>query len=501
MAGSAQIRAGQAYWEATLRDKTGPGFDAIKKKLERLKEQGAIQTLGKAFTQLGKGLAAVGATFAAAGGGITAVMAKSVQTFMEVSKFAKDTGKSIAGIDPSKAEKLAAAWDTLKATFGAIQFLIGSALAEPLTRILHLFISVGVQVAKFVRDNQQLVVVVAAVGAGLLAVGVAMATFGAALAAAGGVLAAIVAGIAALATPAGIVTTVLAGIVALVVGGVAAWFAFTDAGRDAATGIAAALANADIPGAWNLILQSMSTMWAQWSDFVVSTIASVAKKVIEIWESAVKTIANVMTDAGVFNAHAHEGEAKKLREQQIARNNRRVQDLQSAKDQALANGGSVTLPSGQSRTVAELDREINDILKNNAALNASRGGPAALNDAATAIDQQVSGWAAPLKKFFEEMEATAANARQAAEDDLHQSSENQKSQLKTRLKGIADFSGMVGGGLHPFGGSKGTFSGAGASLFGIGSGGGQKVHDDKAHDILERIIKAVNGIEVESTFG
>jgi hypothetical protein len=225
-----KVRAGEAFVELTIRDKVAQGLARAMGKLKAFAAAVKATKAADMFKDMGRTLVGVGAAMAAAGGGIVAVMASAVGKFMEVSKHAKAIGVAIAGIDPSKFERLNAAFNTAKAVLGAIQFFVGAALAEPLTRILHVLIGVGLEIAKFIKNNQQLVVTVAAVGAGLLVAGAALMGLGAVFGIIGASIAAVVAGLTALATPTGLVLALFLGLAAAIFGGVAAWFAFTVGG-------------------------------------------------------------------------------------------------------------------------------------------------------------------------------------------------------------------------------------------------------------------------------
>src|SRR5437764_1458793 len=78
--------------------------------------------------------------------------------FMEVAKYAKEIGMALNAVDTARAEKLHTAWLGLKATFKAIQFNVGSALAEPLSRLMGIAEGLGLRFGKWIRENEQVIV-------------------------------------------------------------------------------------------------------------------------------------------------------------------------------------------------------------------------------------------------------------------------------------------------------------------------------------------------------
>ena len=202
---SRQIKAGGAFVELTLRDKIGAGLAAAQAKLEIFSKsvKSLSQKLAGGLRAIGHGLTSVGGAIAAAGAGMMLALGQAVKTFLDVSAEAKTTGRAIDGIDPSKAERLSSAIETLKAVWGAIQFRTGAALAEPLTNILGVLINIGAAAANFIKNNQEVVVAMAAVAAIALVAGLAIAALGGMFILAAAAVAGIGSIIAALATPIG----------------------------------------------------------------------------------------------------------------------------------------------------------------------------------------------------------------------------------------------------------------------------------------------------------
>ncbi len=177
---SRNIKAGGAFVEVTARDKTGGGLASAQTRLAVFaRSVKAMSTaLAGGLRAIGHGMTFVGAAVAAAGAGILAALGKSVKTFLDVSARAKEMGKSIAGIDPAKAERLSGAIETLKAVWGAIQFNVGAAIAEPLTNLLNVLSRLGMAAAAFAKANPGVIVTIAAVGAVALVAGLAIAGLG-----------------------------------------------------------------------------------------------------------------------------------------------------------------------------------------------------------------------------------------------------------------------------------------------------------------------------------
>jgi hypothetical protein len=68
----------------------------------------------------------------------------------------------ITGEEAAKADALGDAWDDLKAVFGAIAFQTGAALADTMQTLIELTITGAQARLEFVRNNQGLVIALAA---------------------------------------------------------------------------------------------------------------------------------------------------------------------------------------------------------------------------------------------------------------------------------------------------------------------------------------------------
>lgn len=169
MPGSAAIRAGEAFWEVTLKDKTSQPLKRVQGNLLSLAT--GVKLINTAFNAIGS---AVKTSFSTA----TDVITKSVTAFMDISKFARDTGVAIAGIDTQKGNELNDAWSAFKAVLQANLALLGQAFAGPLTEILHLAINVGIGLFQAGKACEVLVDALMAIGAAAISGGNAFGIFG-----------------------------------------------------------------------------------------------------------------------------------------------------------------------------------------------------------------------------------------------------------------------------------------------------------------------------------
>ena len=84
---------------------------------------------------------------------------------------AKQLGLIITGDEARKADELGDAWDDLKKVFNSVVFVTGAALADSLQTVFAPMITGAVATADFVRNNQELVVVLATAAAVAMAAG------------------------------------------------------------------------------------------------------------------------------------------------------------------------------------------------------------------------------------------------------------------------------------------------------------------------------------------
>ena len=139
---------------------------------------------------------------------------------------ARDLGIIPADEEIAKAAKVTDAINRVKRSIQATFFNIGAAMADDVLVALDRIKMVSKAVSDWIKDNQKLVVTMAAVGAGLIA-------FGGALAAAGFALMGIGAAIKAVAVVVGVLTSPLGLLIAAVVAGGVAFVKFTETGKQA----------------------------------------------------------------------------------------------------------------------------------------------------------------------------------------------------------------------------------------------------------------------------
>ena len=307
---SRQIKAGGAFVEIMARDKTGAGLASAQTRLAVFARgvKAMSTALAGGLRAIGHGMTFVGTAVAAAGAGILAALGASVKTFLAVSAQAKAMGKSIAGIDPAKAERLSDAIETLKAVWGAIQFNIGNAIAEPLTNLLKVLIRLGMAAANFIRANPQLVVAIAAIAAVALIGGLAIAALGSAFLLAASAVAGVSAILTAIATPVGIAIALVAALAAAVLLMGAAWLIAGEMSSGAISGIVAALASGDILKAWAIVTKGMEMSWKSLMYFLTSAMNATLESVSGAFGSFVKELAKELAaierTTGIPTGHA-----------------------------------------------------------------------------------------------------------------------------------------------------------------------------------------------------
>jgi hypothetical protein len=165
---------------------------------------------------------------------------------------ARDLGVAASAEQVAAAVALGKAWRRLLETLQAIVFQVGAAIAPALIELLEVVKGHAVSVARWVAENQGLIVsmakglaLVAALGAGLAAAGVALMAVSAAMSALSFVIGAVGSAIALLLTPLGQVMLGLA-----ILGDT--WVKVTDEGKAAAR---------EISGTWSRIVEDFRGAW------------------------------------------------------------------------------------------------------------------------------------------------------------------------------------------------------------------------------------------------
>ena len=143
----------------------------------------------------------------------------------ELQKQARELGLTISSEDASAAAEMTDAMNRLWKSVKVGIFSVGAALAPALTRAADLMTKIAVRVSTWIKENRRLVVIVAAVTAGVLATGAALVALGIAVSLVGaalGGLAAIVGLVTAAITAMGTVLAAIVSPIGLVIGAVAA---------------------------------------------------------------------------------------------------------------------------------------------------------------------------------------------------------------------------------------------------------------------------------------
>ena len=263
----------------------------------------------------------------------------------ELRQEARDLGLVPTQEEIEKAAMMTDAINRLKRVSQAAFFSIGAALADHVIDAFDRAKTVLVIIAQWIKDNQKLVVTVAAVGAGLLAFGGALSVAGFALMGIGAAIKMAAVAVGVLASPLGLLTA------AVVAGGVA-FFKFTETGKQAwadliatvmplvetfketfggvadalkageielageilmtglelvvrqgldslkgifgetITLIANQLLSGDVSGAWATVVDSMLVTWQSFKTAAIEVFAGVVTAVQKMWTDLQNTISN-----------------------------------------------------------------------------------------------------------------------------------------------------------------------------------------------------------------
>lgn len=204
-----------------------------------------------------------------------------------------------------QADQVGDALDRVRRAAGAILFEVGAALAEPALQVFDIIKKILVATNQWIRDNQQLVIAIAGVGAVVLSAGVAITGLGLSLAAVGFAMTGIAAALSVVFSP-------LTLLIATVAAATAAWLTFTESGQaavESVTGwvqglvgtvtdtlgaivaairggnveLAGKIAIAGLRVAWRTGLDAMLGGWREFLTDVVSGFARAMESVITAW--------------------------------------------------------------------------------------------------------------------------------------------------------------------------------------------------------------------------
>lgn len=142
MSGASKIKAGEAFWEVTIRDKYAKGLKLAQGKMAAF--AAGVKAIGTAAAVVGS---AVAAGVAAIATGVIAVVSRSISTFLSIS----EQLRMFTGEANPKAVGLTNAWGEFKAVLSAVFYLIGEAVAGPLTKLIQMFTAASLAAIGFVK--------------------------------------------------------------------------------------------------------------------------------------------------------------------------------------------------------------------------------------------------------------------------------------------------------------------------------------------------------------
>lgn len=196
---------------------------------------------------------------------------------------ARDLGLQVSTEDASNATLLGDTWANVMTTIKDVIFEVGAAIAPVLIDIMNMVIPIITTFASWVSQNRQLVVIVAAVAAGIGILGAAFMSLGIAAAVTGAALTG-------LATVIGVLTSPMAIVIGLILTAGAAFFYFTDAGAavvewfSSSFGELLGIVGGVLQGVWDAIAAGNWELAAQimWKALQIAWQAGIGK-IMTIW--------------------------------------------------------------------------------------------------------------------------------------------------------------------------------------------------------------------------
>ena len=189
------------------------------------------------------------------------------------------------------------------------------------------------------------------------------------------------------------------------------------------------IGSGDLSGAWSTALQGLGAMWDAWSEGVVKTFTAAMRVVTDLWKSTVSGMANwalqQSAQGGVMGKMAstmlgidmsqEQARAELNKQKDIDVQQRRVDRGKAELARAQANGGSLDERGGMGQTAAEIQAAIDDAERS---LARARGESTdVVAGAAEQVEAQVGGTADAVKKYLDEIDATAtAQANKSGEE-------------------------------------------------------------------------------------
>lgn len=285
-AGLEALGAGLRKMQQSLAE-AGGGSDSAAKKFESLglsvsslmsmtpgEQFRAIADAVAGIEDPAKRTAAAISVFGDSGANLIPLLSQGAKGIREFEQRAKELGLVMSTQDAKAAAALGDAWDDLLSVGRAITNMIGGALAPTLTTIAKAAVDAAEGFAKFVDQNREAVLAVAAIGAGLLIGGTAIVGFGAAIAGIGAAIGGAVTVFTALVSPIGLAVAGIAALTVAAIAGTGAFLAFTETGQKmlatlqqivagfatAWSGIAAELSSGDLAGAAEIAMLQLGIM-------------------------------------------------------------------------------------------------------------------------------------------------------------------------------------------------------------------------------------------------
>ncbi|MCE9555913.1 MAG: hypothetical protein K8T91_21400 [Planctomycetes bacterium] len=403
----------------------------------------------------------------------------------------RDLGLAPSEQDIANADELGDAFQDLKEIFDAGSFNIGAALFEPLRDASTIVKNVMVSVNQWIKQNGELFRTIAMVGAGVTIAGAAITAVGLTISAVGLALGGIASVVSVVLSPLGLLTAALAG-------GAIAWAKYTQSGqafmgflgklgatfkatfggivdalqagelalagkiafaglkvallqavvgiKDAVGGqigdflgsIGSKLANGDLAGVWETVIDGLRMAWTSFTEGIVATFVNACNRIIAAWKQVVVKAAggalsksargdSFMTALVGQDMRSLDAEALRSRDEMAGRMleanekwRKRIEDV------------NAKMKPGKDRDRAIQEAE-SAIQANQAVLDQNMNSPLPSQDAVGGIGKIVDSWTAPATSFLKS--ATEESRRNTAEalDKLRRSTAGGSGQADNSL--------------------------------------------------------------------
>jgi TP901 family phage tail tape measure protein len=419
--------------------KLGVGYDELKGKLPDEQFKVVADRLSKVQDATTKAAFAQ-ELFGKSGTQLLPLLADGAAGIQSLEDRARELGLTFSKDDAEAATKFGDIMTDLWKQFKQVNFVVGEAIAKFLQPYAEAATRVMKSVIDWTKQNQALVLTVAAVGVGLLAAGAAIIALGATISGLGTVLGTVATGLTAISavlgamiSPIGLVVAGLAGLGVVfatttetgrkAISGLAdLFYQLRDIAKDAFGGIADALAAGDIQLAAQVLWTGLKLAWAvgteallkKWIDFKTSFIqvaiaafygaADIWTNVVAIFKSSIEDLKAFFSE---FGAHA----VMVFKDLKTLGSNAAPEekDKQIASHQQDAAAATAQREAERAQRKADIEAERAAAVKQNAESEAaiSAGASASADQEAAALQAQI----ADLKKQLEEQKGQAHNER------------------------------------------------------------------------------------------